>query len=721
MHAILLSLSLALGADSSPPIKPTLAVLYFDNQTNDANLDVMRKGLADMMVTDLVSWDGVTVVERDKFESVVGELKLQRSKYFDAASVVKIGKFLEARYLLTGTMTLSKDKLILDARLIDAAESKNVVTARADGPKDDVFAVEQSLVEQVANGIDLKLKNDGSRRRAKVPSLDALLDYSKAIDLTDQGKVEEAQKAFAALVSKSPAFLMARERKEQAVKALEDYNKRKSEMVGVSALRVAKAADEAIKRENDFAKLSTSEQATLLSLRTVKGRFLGRVLHQYLSNRERSLQVVLEPKRQQALQGMRLLFLNHRRKVDELAMYGRVSGRDIGTVSPDVTNDVLDARLGSMEFGSEEFAFDELIRFVFLGRVDEGMEADNREKKGYVVAPTWADLSPSDAQALWKEIDARIERQMKRSAAASAAERDSVARDAILAMERKAELLTRLHRDDDAVGAWQAILDAFPTDSRNTWREKEIKKLIGGEHDFERDRRERWQKGLKTCEDMDLRVGSGGAADELVKHQGLAGIDNFWATVSKACPPTAKTRGALASISKDLAMDAARYGDCELSTKYWLIYVEMGGSVGDMISYNKNYVPWCEYRDVTRNVLWMRFIMDGGWTPEVDERLVSVKSNDGKQLAISGHNKNNSIDLCLYLVPEGTAWKCRDATWRTRDGDQVTGTCTAKLTKEAADKGDLDEGSFSATFTFQQDGHGLKTELTKGTFRVRRQ
>lgn len=721
MHAVLLSLALALGADKPPSDKPTLAVMYFDNQTNDGNLDVMRKGLADMMVTDLVSWDGVTVVERDKFEAVVGELKLQRSKYFDQATVVKIGKFLDARYMLAGTMTFSADQLILDARLIDASVNKNVVTARAKGPKDDVFAVEQSLVEQVANGIELKLKNEGARRKAKVPSLELLLDYSKAIDLTDQGKVEEAQKAFAALVSKSPTFLMARERKEQAVKALEEYNKRKTEIISASAIRVAKAADEALKRENDFAKLSTSEQALLLSMRRVKGHFLGRVLRQYISNREGSLRVVLQPKRQQALEGMKNLYANHRAMLDELAIYGRTSSSgSSGTLSAELMNDIADSRLGPITIESEDRAFDRLLKFVFLGRVDDGKDAEDRDQD-YTVAPTWADLSPNDATALWKELDARIDQQMKRATSAAAVDRDRTAREAILAIERKAELLTRLHHDDEAVGAWQMILDAFPTDSRNPWREKEIKKLIGGEHDADRDRRERWQKGLKGCEDMDLRVGSSGAADEAVKHQGIAGIDSFWATVSKACPVTAKTRNVMAYMAKDLAMDAARYGDCELSKKYWRIYIEMDGSVSDMLGYHKNYTPWCEYGDVTKNVLWIRFTMDGGWTPEVDQYMSSVKSYDGKQLAISGHNKTDSINLSLYLVPEGKSWKCRDATWRTRDGDQVTGTCTAKITKEAADKGDFDEGTFSATFTYQQDGHGMKTELTKGDFRVRRQ
>jgi hypothetical protein len=43
------------------------------------------------------------------------------------------------------------------------------------------------------------------------------------------------------------------------------------------------------------------------------------------------------------------------------------------------------------------------------------------------------------------------------------------------------------------------------------------------------------------------------------------------------------------------------------------------------------------------------------------------------------------------------------------------------LTKVAADKGGHDEGTFTATFTYDQDGGKRTTQLTKGEFRVRRE
>src|SRR5262245_31477547 len=99
--------------------KPAVSVLYFENRTGRADLDLLRKGLADMIVTDLVAWDGVTVVERERLEQVLGELSLQQSKRFDASARQRVGKLLGAKYILSGAMSSAGDTLAIDAQLVD--------------------------------------------------------------------------------------------------------------------------------------------------------------------------------------------------------------------------------------------------------------------------------------------------------------------------------------------------------------------------------------------------------------------------------------------------------------------------------------------------------------------------------------------------------------------------------------------------------------------------
>src|SRR5688572_24780539 len=76
----LVAAALALAGQASAAERVTVAVLYFDNNSADPQYDVLQKGLADMLVTDLSQVESLQVVEREKLQQLVDELKLQRSK-----------------------------------------------------------------------------------------------------------------------------------------------------------------------------------------------------------------------------------------------------------------------------------------------------------------------------------------------------------------------------------------------------------------------------------------------------------------------------------------------------------------------------------------------------------------------------------------------------------------------------------------------------------------
>ena len=65
--ALCLLRATAFAAD--PP--PTVAVLYFDNNSPNREYDVLQKGLADMLVTDLSQVESLQVVEREKLQALV--------------------------------------------------------------------------------------------------------------------------------------------------------------------------------------------------------------------------------------------------------------------------------------------------------------------------------------------------------------------------------------------------------------------------------------------------------------------------------------------------------------------------------------------------------------------------------------------------------------------------------------------------------------------------
>jgi TolB-like protein len=110
-----------LGTPAAAAERVTVAVLYFDNNSPDREYDVLQKGLADMLVTDLSQVDSLQVVERDKLQKLVDELKLQRSKFFDPSTAQQLGKGIGARYAVTGALAAIEPRMRIDVRVIEVA------------------------------------------------------------------------------------------------------------------------------------------------------------------------------------------------------------------------------------------------------------------------------------------------------------------------------------------------------------------------------------------------------------------------------------------------------------------------------------------------------------------------------------------------------------------------------------------------------------------------
>ena len=173
----MLALSLAtLLAASTASDTPVVSVLYFENASNDAELEALKKGLADLIITDLVAWEGVRVVERTRLEDVLKELDFQQTKYVDKASAAKLGKVIGATYLVYGSMVASGKTLVLTARLVRASDGEALLSIKEQDERDKIFDLEQRLVNQLVAQIDAKLSANAMARRlaAKLAEISGL-------------------------------------------------------------------------------------------------------------------------------------------------------------------------------------------------------------------------------------------------------------------------------------------------------------------------------------------------------------------------------------------------------------------------------------------------------------------------------------------------------------------------------------------------------------------
>jgi TolB-like protein len=136
-------LSAAAKRPAGPP--PTLAVLPF--QIAGGASPEAAAVASETAVLHLARDSGWKLVERARFQSILQEQALWGSGA--TASELEIGRALEARYLLAGTVATDGLRRLVALRLLDAVDGRIVATgaARVDGPKMDE-ALKEALGEK---------------------------------------------------------------------------------------------------------------------------------------------------------------------------------------------------------------------------------------------------------------------------------------------------------------------------------------------------------------------------------------------------------------------------------------------------------------------------------------------------------------------------------------------------------------------------------------------
>ena len=203
----------------------TIAISYFDNTSHIVSYDPLSKGISDMLITDLSKIQGITIVERSRLEDILKEIQLNKSKYFDEATAQKLGKGLGAKSILTGAYLLLNDNLRIDARIVDVQSGKIIMAESVNCNKDDFFSGYKQLVELITKQLKLSFSSTASLAPKNNVGLNAVVQYSKAIDLFDKGLNTDASELLASTVKQFPDFGFAKNKLEQIKAWMKEMDK----------------------------------------------------------------------------------------------------------------------------------------------------------------------------------------------------------------------------------------------------------------------------------------------------------------------------------------------------------------------------------------------------------------------------------------------------------------------------------------------------------------
>ncbi len=129
---------------------PSIAVLPFADLSPERNQEYLCEGIADELITALMSLDGVRVASRTSAFQFKGK----------AEDIADIGRRLRVNTVLEGTVRVAGPRLRVTVRLTDVTEGFQVWTEKYDRSFDDIFAVQDEIAHAVVQRLKVALTSD---------------------------------------------------------------------------------------------------------------------------------------------------------------------------------------------------------------------------------------------------------------------------------------------------------------------------------------------------------------------------------------------------------------------------------------------------------------------------------------------------------------------------------------------------------------------------------
>jgi TolB-like protein len=164
--------AIAVGSAPSPLSAPHLSivVLPFANIGDDPDQAYFVDGVTESLTTDLSRISGSFVIGRHTAFTYKGK----------AVDVKQIGRELNVRYVLEGSVQRSGTRLRVNVQLIGSETGNHLWAERFDKPIADLFGMQDEIVSRLANTLNAQLIVVEARRAERTP-------HPNAVDLYFQG------------------------------------------------------------------------------------------------------------------------------------------------------------------------------------------------------------------------------------------------------------------------------------------------------------------------------------------------------------------------------------------------------------------------------------------------------------------------------------------------------------------------------------------------------
>jgi TolB-like protein/class 3 adenylate cyclase/rhodanese-related sulfurtransferase/Flp pilus assembly protein TadD len=136
----------------SLPEEPSIAVLPFDNLSDDPEQEFFADGMTEDLITDLSNIVGLFVISRNATFTYKDKAVKPR----------QVAEELGVRYIVEGSVRRVGNQVRVNAQLIDAITGFHLWAKKYDGLHSDVFGLQDVVVGQIAAALEINLTSAGT-------------------------------------------------------------------------------------------------------------------------------------------------------------------------------------------------------------------------------------------------------------------------------------------------------------------------------------------------------------------------------------------------------------------------------------------------------------------------------------------------------------------------------------------------------------------------------
>jgi len=206
--------------------RPSVAVMYFENNTGDKEMDWLRSGLTDMLVTDLSQSPDVEVLSTDRLVQILGSMNKLEDRVVSFDTVQEVARRAGVKHVMLGSYIKAGEAIRINLKLQEASTGKILSTERADAANEaSLFPMMDELTRRLkaqfavpaGSGLGRLFNRPGAVPAAldrdltdvTTASVGAYREYAAGIELHQRGRPQDAIPHFQRAVEIDPNFALA--------------------------------------------------------------------------------------------------------------------------------------------------------------------------------------------------------------------------------------------------------------------------------------------------------------------------------------------------------------------------------------------------------------------------------------------------------------------------------------------------------------------------------